>query len=358
MLRDGQCVSVASTGCPAGQALIGDACLPFASCGANTTLQNGLCVATSTSGSTCGPGTSQMGTTCQPDLTSLCGTDTKSSNGKCITALSCGSGSSRSGNECVATPVGVTCGSGTQLQGQQCVALNPLTCGSGTAQMANQCVVNLGQVCSTDTTGAGGNRCVSTLSCGMGTAKSGNQCTATSQPTVSCGSGTTLQGNQCVVSSSGPLASFLALSTTAKASAQVYRGTYTTTYQERFVVTTLSQGNADAWAATGNAMIGSGNALHLSGGSSSSAGIGYYTIRNDSNAAGTACAASAVPDPLVANGQISLNYFSWANGVSTPVACAKSGTVRVAAEINGNVTVTINAALSDGSTLVDKVYTF
>jgi len=334
----------------------------------------------------CGTGTVRVGERCEvvPEPIS-CGTDTALQGSTCITTLSCGQGASRSGNQCVATPVDVTCGAGTELQGKVCVstgttgnvtcganttlvgsqcvgASSGTTCGTGTAQMGSSCVVDLGTVCSTDTTGAGGNRCVGTLTCGAGTMKSGAQCVAVGGGGVTCGPGTSLQGTQCIPSpSTGPLSTFLATANLSMG----WSVPASSPSARRFVVTDLTQGNADAWSATGSNMVGTGRALHI-------AGYGYwepgttpdYLTIEDPTSGGT-CVGQANPNTYSVYSadytKVRVGFYSWASGAPSRLACARSGTIKVERVLQNSVYVTkltVNAYFSDGTTLTDKVLVF
>jgi hypothetical protein len=301
--------------------------------------------------------------------------------GACVGTVSCGAGTTRVGDTCTANPSNLSCGPGTTLAGSQCVSalscgsgttqsgsacVSSLSCGTGTAQVSNACVVNLSSVCSTDTTGAGGNRCVSSLSCGSGTTRSGNQCTASSAPPVTCGPGTVLQGTTCVVPSpSGPLSTFLGLSTNARAARHPpSSGAFPNSWS--FIVTSLSQGNADAWVNIGAPMIGTGRALHIEDKSYSSLGsTPIYSSVEDSTVAGPggtrACRMGLTPDALTTG--ILVNLFDWAGGTATPAVCGRQGTVKMERAFDSSLgltrtRLTLNVVFSDGTTLTDHVIWF
>ncbi len=332
----------------------------------------------------CGAGTVAVGDRCEVVQNQAgqgtCGTDTALQGTTCISVLSCGQGASRSGNQCVATPVDVTCGVGTELQGKVCVATGTsggltcgmnttqvgsqcvgatagTTCGTGTALMGSSCVVDLGTVCGTDTAGAGGNRCVSTLSCGTGTTKSGSQCVANGGGGTTCGPGTVLQGTQCLPAQpTGPLSTFLA-ATNLSAGGSMPTGPS----QRRIVVTELTQGNAEAWAATGANMVGTGRALHLTG-------YGYWVANTtpdfltiEDTAPGGSCSSTASPNAYSTSDYdaVRIGFYNWSGGSATRTACARSGTVKIERSLNSGGTyqtkLTLNAYFSDGTTLTDKI---
>ncbi|MBL8950671.1 MAG: hypothetical protein JNK82_07840 [Myxococcaceae bacterium] len=314
----------------------------------------------------CGVGTTRVGERCEPlPVPVTCGEDTALQGSTCITVLSCGQGASRSGNQCVATPVDVTCGVGTELQGNVCVSTGGggagTTCGTGTALLGSSCVVDLGTVCSTDTTGAGGNRCVGTVTCGAGTMKNGTECVAMAGG-ATCGPGTELNGTVCQpVQSTGPLTTFLATANLAASGHAPYTSTYSD--NRRFVVTELTQGNADAWAATGANMVGNGRALHITGyGTWNVSTAATFVTVEDTAPTGT-CGASANPNtsPSSSNG-VRVGLYAWLNGAASRTACARSGTMKVerftTVENGTRTRVTLNAYFSDGTTLTDKVLVF
>lgn len=320
---------------------------PSSVCGEGLVELNGVCTPTSSSGvGACGTNTSMVNGECLPRLEAICAGDTRvGMNTTCVAALSCGSGTSRLGNECIAPP-------------------NP-ACGAGTVLIGSACTVNLGSVCSTDTTGAGGDRCVASLSCGSGTTRQGNECIGAAGG-ITCGPGTTLQNNSCVIApQTGPLTTFLAATTLARA---VYSPSATSYEKERrFVLSELSQGNADAWVNLGSAMIGTGRALHMSNFSLNniSTTAVYFTVEDNTVVFNGVrkCASNVTPTTYGLYSKMAVNFFSWNAGVATPVACGFQGTIRAEraqhpATSTYMTKLTMNVVLSDGSTLTDHIVWF
>lgn len=307
--------------------------------------RNGVCQP-STGSPNCGANTTLVGSECLPRLEGICAADTRVVASTCVTSLSCGSGTTRLGNECVAPS-------------------NP-GCGTGTALIGGVCVVNLGSVCSTDTTGAGGNRCVSALSCGNGTSRQGYECVGSTTMAITCGPGTTLQGTVCnVASQTGPLTTFLATTNLSRASHMPFSSGGDR--QSRFVASELSQGNADAWANIGSAMIGTGRALHLANFSSvnlSTTPI-YFTVEDDTYTQSgiRKCAPGLTPATTGSYSRMAVNFFSWSGGTATALLCGYQGTIRAEKALNPSTgttqnKLTLNVVFSDGTTLTDHVTWF
>lgn len=371
ILQDHTCVSAVGSNCPAGSVLVAGVCQSPLTCGAGTKEQLGQCVPSGTTTTvTCGTGTQLQGSECVPsNATVTCGANTQLLNGVCVasnSSVTCGTGTQLQGTQCLPTAPSLTCGSGTTLQGTQCVAsTTTVTCGTGTALVSGRCQVNLTSVCSTDTTGAGGDRCVGTLMCGSGTTRTGSQCTAATSSTVTCGPGTTLQGTTCVIApASTTLAAFLGQMTNTQS---VAWGSTGANDDRAAVISELSQGNADAWVNTGNAMIGTGRALHLSGFSylSTASTTTYLTVRDDTTVGvgGVRVCSPGLAPFYGGNTGLRVGLFSWSGGAASPVLCAYQGTVKYEQYWNSTAQayrprLTLNVAFHDGTTLVDHVISF
>lgn len=244
----------------------------------------------------------------------------------------------------------------------QPVGISEIRCGLGTSLLGNECVAMQGN-CPAGQLVING-ACQQVGVCGNGTQLQNGQCQANQGgPGITCGQGTVLQGTVCTVApvntGTGPITDFLARSNLATGYAQGFGDTVP--YRIRFVTTDLSQGNAEGWAGTGNAMIGNGHALHLTASSSSSFGLHntkFLTIVNTTNN-GTGCSASVDPGDEPNEEFISVNYLAWNAGVAVGGACAKNGTVKLEWEyVSGTgyfPVFTINAAMSDGTQLIDQV---
>jgi hypothetical protein len=193
-------------------------------CGTGTYLENGKCVVDTT----CGPGTTKVGNVC------LAGTDG---------GTSCGPGTHLVGDQCVvmlgdAGTSSVVCGPGTALVSGQCIPVAAdagpgIGCGVGTHLAGTQCLPDQGDAGSTVVCGPGthqtGGKCLpdpvdagTTMFCGVGTHPSGIQCLPDSidggasdggasdgGASVTCGSGTRLVSGECVPTPDGGAAGFI-----------------------------------------------------------------------------------------------------------------------------------------------------
>lgn len=141
-------------------------------CGANTTEEDGKCVAKVTGDSvTCSAGTTLTDGKCEADLSS-CGEGTEEQEGECVATGTTGNPAD-------------TCGTGTQYDtdAKECVPTSTITCGTGTTEENGACVP-------TNT---------STLECGTGTVEENGECVSTVMQN-DCGTGTTADANgDCIV---------------------------------------------------------------------------------------------------------------------------------------------------------------
>jgi|CXWL01.1.fsa_nt_gi hypothetical protein len=238
---------------------------------------------------------------------------------------------------------------------------NEIHCGLGTSLIGNECIAMQGN-CPPGQMIVNG-LCQQVGICANGTQLKNGECQPNQGgPGIACGQGTVLQGTQCIVATvhtGGALSTFLDRPNLVHGRTTGY-GDHVT-YRVRFVMTDLSQGNADGWAGTGNAMIGNGNALHITASSNTSfntAGTRFFTIANTTNNS-NGCSVSLDVGDEPSEEFIFVNYVAWNAGVPSGTACAKQGTVKVTTSYvsgSGYVPVfTINAAMSDGTQLIDRV---
>lgn len=142
-------------------------------------------------------------------------------------------------------------------------------------------------------------------------------------------------------------ASFLALTEYNTAEAGFYRYS---TKMVRLVATTLTEGNAMAFAESAAPMIGDGVALHY-----------QYAPGYDRSFAitrGTDDDGNCTPTEPNAVG--ALNVFRWRGGVPTLLACAVAGSVRITTKYNPYEydEYTFNVQFSDGRVWIDRVMRF
>jgi hypothetical protein len=171
-------------------------------------------------------------------------------------------------------------------------------------------------------------------------------------PIASCGPGTVQDGDACVLETAdGDFAAFTARTdlTMRYALGWTYDGARLSEAAGRAVLTDLSAANAAAWVTDLVPMIGTGNALQLTFDDAESLGVVALSDSDD-------CDWAAV-DFTRDEDDARLRFVAWDRGVPTTVACATTGWIGYEEGVLGELTLTINAAFSDGSSWVDRVVT-
>lgn len=118
------------------------------------------------------------------------------------------------------------------------------------------------------------------------------------------------------------------------------------------VATTLSQGNANAWAKHYAPMIGTGLGLHFTFQAREAPGAPLIKVRNATDANGDCL--PVTPRPQSNNDYSEVNVFTWAGGVAHPVACSTAGSVLVHFGPGYTNTYTFNVQFNDGSAWIDR----
>lgn len=214
----GLCLGLAGCGgasaapeCGAGTYASGGECLSAALlCGEGTVFKDGECVTENPAAQVSSGGASEEGGVSNEGGASSQGGDPDGAAGAPESTggaggayggtgsmLSCGDGTQRVGDECVAI-ASINCGPGTKLVGEQCVREgSPVVCGTGTQLLNGECVPLDELACGAGTSRVG-DQCVpvSSVTCGDGTKLEGDVCVPTK---VNCGPGTLLEGTTCVI---------------------------------------------------------------------------------------------------------------------------------------------------------------